>query len=800
MEAEVAELRRQLEEARQREAEARQREAEARQREATLRQERAEARKETQSTTFDEYLKGCHDHLFSNFAVQTDKGLTTKGLITNPRDKWCPTELLPWTNVFLETQRQVFGRLYQSFPASARCFSSLHYLKTLGAKILAHRAIGDEKTLELFMHISVEASVREIVQELCQVREASDEFSLGDGVIFENHPHVLSDNSRDVLEEVADPRGSPKRAPKLPSSTTSSTAPSPPSTPQTWDANRLRPDQICIFRSDAGDKATMIYVCEYKPPHKLTARHITHGLRPMNILNDVVNRKTIPMADEKKFQYNAEKLTAAALTQTYSYMIESGLEYGLLTTGEMIVFLKIDWNRPQTLLYHLSEPRAEVEAHPTNSHLCSAVGQYLSFTLMALEGAVHGQEERRRAMTNLRTWTEDFETTRRSMPDEDRRGLNSSGYEPVTYSHVDRSPYILRNRKRQRLNDGRDAATRGPRDDGENDDDIAHTPVRRQLWPRGGNSSDYSGGIASTSKDDNTSGGGRNSGGAAEKATQDDAQEVTREPRREYCTQECLLGLVRGLARDPRCPNAPLHTTKQALPPASPDNDAKEAAHPDSALRHPINHAQFLELLQQQLQRTLDDDIVPLGKEGARGVLLKATLREYGYTFVGKGTVQAFIRHLEHEAAVYERLRPIQGVHVPVFLGAVDLRPLQRTYYYAHRVYIVHMTFMSWGGLDAEGENGEVVSLSAQLEPARRAIRTAGVIHNDLREPNILFNEQTNSIMIIDFERATMLGTPRARYPLATLTPNKRRRTSDDARYERPQKQRQRLLEVTLAS
>lgn len=56
----------------------------------------------------------------------------------------------------------------------------------------------------------------------------------------------------------------------------------------------------------------MIYVCEPKAPHKLTARHITHGLRPMNILNDVVSRTTIPTADEEKFQYSAERLTAAA--------------------------------------------------------------------------------------------------------------------------------------------------------------------------------------------------------------------------------------------------------------------------------------------------------------------------------------------------------------------------------------------------------------------------------------------------------------------------------------------------------
>ncbi|KAH6645665.1 hypothetical protein BKA67DRAFT_586063, partial [Truncatella angustata] len=56
----------------------------------------------------------------------------------------------------------------------------------------------------------------------------------------------------------------------------------------------------------------------------------------MDIFKDVVNRKTIPTAADPdgRFQYYAERLTAAAITQTYNYMIEGDLEYGLLTTGQ----------------------------------------------------------------------------------------------------------------------------------------------------------------------------------------------------------------------------------------------------------------------------------------------------------------------------------------------------------------------------------------------------------------------------------------------------------------------------------
>jgi hypothetical protein len=53
-------------------------------------------------------------------------------------------------------------------------------------------------------------------------------------------------------------------------------------------------------------------------------------------------------------------LTAAALTQTYSYTIENGLEYNKLVTGEADGFLQVKEDEPHTL-YHLAEPNIEAE-------------------------------------------------------------------------------------------------------------------------------------------------------------------------------------------------------------------------------------------------------------------------------------------------------------------------------------------------------------------------------------------------------------------------------------------------------
>lgn len=53
---------------------------------------------------------------------------------------------------------------------------------------------------------------------------------------------------------------------------------------------------------------------------------------------------------------------------------------------------------------------------------------------------------------------------------------------------------------------------------------------------------------------------------------------------------------------------------------------------------HPISHAEWLQLRRAQLKKTLRRSIEPLEKNGARGVLVKVMLLQYGYTFVGKGT------------------------------------------------------------------------------------------------------------------------------------------------------------------
>lgn len=150
--------------------------------------------------------------------------------------------------------------------------------------------------------------------------------------------------------------------------------------------------------------------------------------------------------------------------------------------------------------------------------------------------------------------------------------------------------------------------------------------------------------------------------------------------RRVFCTQLCLQGLDRGGPLDRHCPNMLNHCREG----------------PNQGDRHQIKGEEFWMLLSKQLQRSRGDACQPLGIQGSRGALFKVALTSHGYTVVGKGTVQAFVKHPRHEAGVYRRLTTVRGVHILIWLGSIDLD--QQPYYYQAGIRIVHLMLLSWAG------------------------------------------------------------------------------------------------------
>jgi tRNA A-37 threonylcarbamoyl transferase component Bud32 len=141
-----------------------------------------------------------------------------------------------------------------------------------------------------------------------------------------------------------------------------------------------------------------------------------------------------------------------------------------------------------------------------------------------------------------------------------------------------------------------------------------------------------------------------------------------------------------------------------------------------------------------------------------------------------KCTPAYFVHRLRWEASIYERLRPIQGIHVPVHLGNIDL---ETPYFYEGIVELVHMMFLSFGG-NPIGQHLTVKNkalVSEQVRLSADASHGLRVLHKDLMPRNILLNEETKHVMVIDFERAEV----EQRTVLGVVSANRKRKRPTDS-------------------
>ncbi|KAI0528405.1 hypothetical protein GGR58DRAFT_509396 [Xylaria digitata] len=223
----------------------------------------------------------------------------------------------------------------------------------------------------------------------------------------------------------------------------------------------------------------------------------------------------------------------------------------------------------------------------------------------------------------------------------------------------------------------------------------------------------------------------------------------------QYCTQKCPLGLVERGPLDTSCPNVRDH----------------------GGSCHRIDLPTSLFSFANNSQKDLDTNCKPVGVPGACGVLFLVRLRSHGYTVAAKSTPIDFVHRLKREAAIYEHLRPVQGIYVPVYLGNIDL---ETPYFYEGIAELVHMMFLSFGGeLISKHLTTENRPYIAQLiDCSARAVHEHGVLHRDLMPRNMLWNEETGQVMVIDFERAELV---KRRTVLGAISANRKRKRRSDA-------------------
>ena len=666
--------------AEQRAGAAEQRAGAAEQRAGAAEQRVEDAEELSKKSTFRKFLELCHNLLSRDLRVQTDRSLTTKGSITSPRGKKCPSRLRPWDD-FPQQIQYFFDSAYTLLYPEAdppAVFASRTAIEDLG-RTLCRRPLSSEKDLESYERFAVEEKVKDIVDRLMTMPAAE---TLLDGckeLEFENHLNPLHENAREVLER----------------------------------QKSSRIDQACIFRNVGGERC-LSFVREYKAPHKLTVEYLRAGLRSMEV-KEVVQRLTIPQDQGEKLNYNADRLVASAVTQTYNYMIDNGLEFSSIATGVAEVFLRVEEDDPETVYYYLAEPRLDVAGVDECGfrYPFTAIARLLAFTLMTMHAPQRSQAWRKQAANSLHVWEEDFEDVLHQISPEERRATPpSSVYRPPTYPVDLGSPCLTRKR----------ALAEQTAD-----------PVNMSFQST---SSSSEGSVREIDRPTPSKPPSRQSGPGKRKRTSTQGTAGGYESRK-YCTQKCLLGLKYGRGLDDTCPNIEQHRGQRE----------------DRC--HRLDLKSFHSLLHSQLVADMDHNCEPLGKQGARGALFKITLVSHGYTCVAKGTVKAFVPDIVHEANVYDRLLSLQGSSVPVCLGNMDL---QTTYFLDVGVKIIHMMFMAWGGFSLLDQSPSVSSTYLEQEKQRSIseVQRLGVLHNDERLDNMLWDESAQRVMLIDFERAAI--------------------------------------------
>ena len=224
--------------------------------------------------------------------------------------------------------------------------------------------------------------------------------------------------------------------------------------------------------------------------------------------------------------------------------------------------------------------------------------------------------------------------------------------------------------------------------------------------------------------------------------------------QRQYCTQACLLGLVRRHPLDKACPNVSAHRVF------------------GNSSQHVLDKKTLVQLILRQLALDPGNGCELLGKQGACGALFKLTLELYRYTFVAKGTVTAFRADLKHEGLVYRHLSEVQGELIPVYLGNISL---VRPYFLDVGVRIVHMLLMSWAGEQARKDLMLAMGrdLAAETTGVVTKMLDCGVEHRDVRPPNVLWNTEGRKVMLVDFERSEILKQMPI---LQEISPNRKRK------------------------
>ncbi|EYE92094.1 uncharacterized protein EURHEDRAFT_427722, partial [Aspergillus ruber CBS 135680] len=696
----------------QEEAERRQEEAERLQEEAERLQEEAEQR--LQPNSLFRLLDRCHESLSQTIRVETNATLTTQGNVTDPVNRLFPKRIVPWLD-FPQIQEQIWKKLERAVGFTSHpLFPSDNQLDYVATNV-QDRPIYSEATLRNFERDTVDNFVEKIVEALRGDETLQREFGIEGRVAFYDRTNStsLDDNLEMHLDDAPrqpnTSRGRGRRKGKVKQMGQSQTR------ARSRRRRNRRADQFCVHVV-ADERQIPVYAVEFKAPHKLTVAELVAGLHEMDLARDVIDQ------EGDTFEFHTTRLVAAVVTQIFSYMHDLGIQNGCIRTGEAFVFLHIPED-PTIVQYYLCFPNQDVQAGDESRLHRTAVGQMLAFTLQALAAEAPSQEWHNTAYEQLSTWKVEYLDVLRDIPETIRKEPPPSNYRPSYWKPNPKTHNIC---SHARCNLGVFISVGSLSESSDSDEDmplLSTAPAARSRSSRG--------------KGKHLSTGGRERAQPDQRTKQTPSQKV----QRPYCTMACIRGMVHGGPLDKKCPNWQHH----------------------SGQRHPMGPQEFTRKLHRQLVQNRNKGFEPLHIRGRTGYLMKATLLSHGYTVVIKATTKENQHALKTEVDNYRKLRSLQGYQIPVCLG--NFEP-SIAYWYHGRV-MAHMMILSWSGTRLQRiiKDENLDFFHKEREKALKSLQKYGVEHKDKEWRNMLWDEQTRSLVVVDLEDMEWLKRPRPFQP-----------------------------------
>ncbi|ORX33690.1 hypothetical protein BD324DRAFT_653986 [Kockovaella imperatae] len=207
-----------------------------------------------------------------------------------------------------------------------------------------------------------------------------------------------------------------------------------------------------------------------------------------------------------------------------------------------------------------------------------------------------------------------------------------------------------------------------------------------------------------------------------------------------YCSEDCIRSLRNGALgpQGTHCPNERIHRASAAP---------------------------RLEQWQEDLSRALAEGSTrtricrSLGRSGVRGTMLKLVLESSGHCLIGKGFHTDDVYWFNREVEAYQRLESFQGDILPVCSGSLTLE--EEIQIHAGDKAIKYLVFLSYGGtpiLHLKRRDPDAFRLRYRrpILACLEQMHEHQVIHGDAEIRNVLWNENTDRVLFVDFERSRL--------------------------------------------